>query len=172
MHLLNLANSPVCKMKCFVMQICGGDRPYIGVEMLLLQHTRCNENAIRIFNSTRKMGGPEFSQAYLDRLTTEINDLYSSFIRHNESKNIFAAAKTPAVLFFIIVVCYFTSGVFGILGLQSLSSIVNLVMLLVLVVLGAWVYARYTGEWRETGVAIDEVASSLWENVSNRCSLI
>lgn len=156
---------------CFVLQVCGGDRPYIGPEMLLVQHSRIQERALYIFNSTRKMGGPEFSQSYLERLTAEISELYCSFIRHNESKNIFAAAKTPAVLFFVIVACYFTSGVFGILGLQSISSIVNIVMLLVLIVLGVWVYARYTGEWRETGVAIDEVASALWDNVSNYASL-
>lgn len=114
------------------------------------------------------MGGPEFSQSYLDRLDSEISDLYSNFIRHNESKNIFAAAKTPAVLFFIIVACYFTSGVFGILGLNAVSNIINLAMLLVLVVLGVWVYSRYTGEWRDIGVAVDDIASSLWENVSAR----
>lgn len=114
------------------------------------------------------MGGPEFSQSYLDRLDTEISDLYSNFIRHNESKNIFAAAKTPAVLFFVIVACYFTSGVFGILGLNAVSNIINLAMLLVLVVLGVWVYSRYTGEWRDVGVAVDDIASSLWENVSFR----
>ena len=35
-----------------------------------------------------------------------------------------------------------------------------------LAVLGAWIYARYTGEYREVSVAIDDVADLVWEQVS------
>ena len=93
--------------------------------MLLLQHTRCRDNALRVFNSSRKMGGPEFSKSYYDRLELEISELYDTFIKHNESKNIFAAAKTPAVLFSVIVMFYFVSGIFAISWITIVSECVE-----------------------------------------------
>ncbi len=112
------------------------------------------------------MGGPEFSQAYGERLTTEMGELYENFVKHNESKNIFAAARTPAVFFAIMVICYILAGLLGILGLYSLANLVNLCMGLSLVMLITWAYIRYSGELRDVGVHIDNIADTIWDVVS------
>lgn len=112
------------------------------------------------------MGGAEFSKSYAEQLTTQINEQFEHLVRHNESKNIFAAARTPAVLFSVMVICYVLSGVLGIIGLETLANIINLVMGVALVALITWAYARYSGEHREVGVHIDHIADLIWENVS------
>lgn len=38
---------------------------------------------------------------------------------------------------------------------------------LALLALCAWAYVKYSGEYREVGILIDEVAETLWEQVGN-----
>ncbi|CAL1529427.1 unnamed protein product [Lymnaea stagnalis] len=146
-------------------EMCGGDKPYLNPEALRLEHNRCVERCIDLFHSTRKMGGPEFSQAYEDKLILDITEAYDNFARHNDSKNIFSAARTPAVLFTIVVVTYIISGFFGVCGLEMIANLFNLVMVVFLVLLAAWLYTRYSGEHRNLSLAIDQLADLLWENV-------
>jgi len=61
---------------------------------------------------------------------------------HNESKNIFKAARTPAVFFAAAVIFYILSGIFGLVGIYSLANICNLVMGTALLGLGVWAYIR------------------------------
>ena len=117
---------------------------------------------MKLFKTTRKMGGAEFSQAYGEKLEGELLELYENFIKHNESKNIFAAARTPAVFFALMVICYILAGVLGILGLETFANVVNLLMGVALVMLITWAYVRYSGEHREVGVHIDQVADIIW----------
>lgn len=151
------------------MQICGGELPYIGAETLDIQHKRIMEEAMNQFHSTRKMGGAEFSTQYAEKLKADIEELYVNFQKHNESKNIFAAARTPAVLFSFMVVLYVLSGVLGMLGLETLANVLNIVMVLALVALCTWAYARYSGEYRDVGVAIDSIVDMVWEKVRPIC---
>ena len=146
--------------------MCGGDKPYIGPELLEREHDRILKAAMQLFHSTRKMGGSEFSQTYADKLEEEAQGMYANFIKHNDSKNIFAAARTPAVLFVIMVACYLVAGILGILGLESFANLVNLLMGVALVLLITWAYARYSGDYREIGVHIDKAADMLWDSVS------
>lgn len=92
--------------------------------------------------------------------------MFQQFKAHNESKNIFKAAKTPAVFFAIAVLFYIASGVFGLLGVYSMANFCNLLMGLALVTLITWAYIRYSGEMVEFGRRLDEVALLLWEGVS------
>ena len=140
--------------------------PYISPEHLEREHLRCKEHCLRLFHTTRKMGGKDFSQTYSDKLEEEMNELYDNFVHHNESKNIFAAARTPAVLFAVMVLCYFVAGLFGIIGLESFANIVNLGMTVALLLLITWAYVRYSGEYREVGAHIDKVADFIWDVVS------
>ncbi|ELT99524.1 hypothetical protein CAPTEDRAFT_108499, partial [Capitella teleta] len=143
--------------------VCGGDQPYMGPEVLDREHQRIQERAIHLFHSARKMGGPEFSKVYDEQLQAEVADLYLNYIKHNESKNIFAAARTPAVLFAIMVVCYMVSGILGVIGLETLANLFNLVMGVSLLFLSGWAYVRYSGEYREIGIHIDNLAELIWE---------
>lgn len=146
-------------------QLCGGDQPYLSPRMLESHHLRLRETARELFSSTRKMGGEEFSQQYLDRLTEEIDQTFQNFAKHNEGKNIFAAARTPATLFAVVLAFYFVSGAFGLLGIYSLSNFCNLLMGLSLISLCLWGYVRYSGDMREVGAQIDNIANIIWASL-------
>lgn len=88
------------------------------------------------------MGGEEFSQKYLEQLDIDLEDTYNNYKAHNESKNIFKAARTPAVLFAIAIVMYVLSGIFGAIGIYSFANFCNLIMGLSLFTLTLWAYIR------------------------------
>ncbi|XP_064623844.1 atlastin-2-like isoform X2 [Lineus longissimus] len=146
-------------------KVCGGDRPYMGPELLQREHSRCKNAAVNLFNTTRKMGGPEFSEQYGERLANELEETYENFQKHNDSKNIFSAARTPATIFAVMVFAYVVSGLLGFVGLESLANVFNLVLGISLVVLCIWAYVRYSGDFRELGVYIDQIADHIWEKV-------
>lgn len=72
-----------------------------------------------------------------------MDDAFLQFKAHNESKNIFKAARTPAVFFAIAVTMYILSGIFGLVGLYTLANVCNLVMGVGLLTLVLWAYIRY-----------------------------
>ncbi|KAK3919829.1 Atlastin [Frankliniella fusca] len=114
--------------------VCGGSKPYLSTAHLDAEHLR------------------------------DLEDVYAQFKSHNESKNIFKAARTPAVYFAIVATFYILSGVFGLFGIYSLANTCNLIMGIALVTLVTWFYVRYSGEMIEFGTQLDELANFLWEN--------
>ena len=68
-------------------QIVGGNKPFIGQEHLERQHQRCRTAALDAFKSKRKMGGDEFSQTYLEKLISEIEELHENFLKKNNYKS-------------------------------------------------------------------------------------
>ena len=146
--------------------MCGGDKPYLAAEPLEREHTRARQAALELFHGTRKMGGPEFSEAFERSLLDECDAQFEQLKMHNDSKNIFAAARSPAVLFSVMMACYILSGLLGMLGLETLASVFNLFMGLALLMLSGWSYVRYSGEHRELGMRIDQLTDILWEMVS------
>jgi atlastin len=61
---------------------------------------------------------------------------------HNESKNIFKSARTPAVFFAMAVMFYILSGVFGLVGIYSLANLCDLVIGVAMLSLALWAYVR------------------------------
>lgn len=55
-----------------ILQVCGGDAPYMSSADLAAEHERCYKEAIKLFKATRKMGGAEFSEQFLERLDIDI----------------------------------------------------------------------------------------------------
>ncbi|ESO86215.1 hypothetical protein LOTGIDRAFT_167448 [Lottia gigantea] len=147
--------------------VCGGDKPYINPEMLHLEHKRAFDRAMELFASTKKMGGAEFSEAFSTKLKIEIKEAFDQLVKHNETKNIFAAARTPAVLFTVMVVSYLLAGLFGVVGLESVANLLNLIMVGFLVLMATWLYVRYSGEYRHVAVQIDQLADHIWEKRGN-----
>lgn len=143
--------------------VCGGDKPYLHPDRLEEDHLRCKQSSIDIFKSTRKMGGVEFSKQYLEQLEAEIDEQYENFKKHNDGKNIFSSARTPAVLFTVMTFCYVMSGVFGIVGIESFANLLNLVLGLFLILLVMWIYVRYSGEHVGVGQQIDQIAEFIWD---------
>ncbi|CAH1394350.1 unnamed protein product [Nezara viridula] len=144
--------------------VCGGAKPYLSTALLENEHVRIKLKAMDQFSKKRKMGGEEFSETYRMKLESDMEELYTQFRMHNESKNIFKAAKTPAVFFALAVAFYILSGVFGLVGMYSIANLANLVMGISLVTLITWSYVRYSGEMIAIGEKIDEAAILLWEN--------
>nr|XP_044993415.1 atlastin-2 isoform X1 [Jaculus jaculus] len=149
-------------------QVCGGDKPYIAPSDLERKHLDLKEVAIKQFRSVKKMGGDEFCRRYQDQLEAEIEETYANFIKHNDGKNIFYAARTPATLFAVMFAMYIISGLTGFIGLNSIAILCNLVMGLALTSLCTWAYVKYSGEFRELGTMIDQIAETLWEQRSPR----
>lgn len=113
------------------------------------------------------MGGEEFSRRYLQQLEGEIDEVFVQYIKHNDSKNIFHAARTPATLFVVIFVMYVAAGITGFVGVDIIASLCNMILGLALITLCTWAYIRYSGEYRELGAVIDQVAGALWDQVSH-----
>uniref|UniRef100_A0A3Q3IAW7 GB1/RHD3-type G domain-containing protein n=1 Tax=Monopterus albus TaxID=43700 RepID=A0A3Q3IAW7_MONAL len=145
--------------------VCGGDKPYIAPADLEHFHEEFREHSVRYFRSVKKMGGEEFCQRYQNQLESELDEAYTNFSKHNDGKNIFYAARTPATLFAVMFVTYVVSGVTGFIGLSTLAALANMVMGMALLSLCTWAYVRYSGEFRELGTLIDQVAETLWEQV-------
>ncbi|XP_063627799.1 atlastin-like isoform X1 [Cydia splendana] len=146
-------------------EVCGGAKPYLQTQLLEAEHGRVRDKALHAFHSKRKMGGDEFSQSYCEQLVRDLEEQFKQFSAHNESKNIFKAARTPSVFFAIAMFFYVLSGIFGLVGLYPIANLCNLAMGVALLTLVLWAYIRYSGEMRELGVTIDDTANVLWENV-------
>lgn len=144
-------------------EICGGPKPYLNAGHLESEHLRIMDKALHQFDTKRKMGGKEFSKTYRAKLEKDMSETYDQFCAHNESKNIFKAARTPAVFCALSVMFYILSGVFGLFGVYSLANTCNLAMGVALLTLILWAYIRYSGELREIGAQIDDLANLIWE---------
>ncbi|KAL4710857.1 hypothetical protein ACJJTC_012949 [Scirpophaga incertulas] len=146
-------------------EVCGGARPYLQHQLLHAEHQRARDKALLAFHAKRKMGGDDFSRTYRDQLALDLEEHYQQFRAHNESKNIFKAARTPSVFCALALVLYVASGVLGLLALYPLANLCNLAMGLALLTLLLWAYIRYSGEMRELGVTIDDIANFIWDNL-------
>lgn len=146
-------------------KLCGGDQPYISPKELEALHLRLKDKARENFEGTRKMGGDAFCKKYLDKLLAELDEIFVNFQKHNESKNIFAAARTPACLFSVVIFCYIISGIFGFSGIYFLANLFNVLLGVVLMALVGWIWIQYSGELRELGHMIDLFANVLWVHV-------
>ncbi|MEE6474835.1 hypothetical protein FKM82_010513 [Ascaphus truei] len=166
-NLSALAGAKDAYSKCME-QFCGGDKPYIAPSDLERKHLDLKERSIKQFRSVKKMGGEEFCRRYQDQLEAEMDETYANFMKHNDGKNLFFAARTPATLFAVMFAMYIISGLAGFIGLNSIATICNLVMGLALLFFCTWAYVKYSGEFRELGTLIDQLAEILWEQRSPR----
>ncbi|KPI92121.1 Atlastin [Papilio xuthus] len=121
-------------------EVCGGAKPYLQTQLLEAEHGRARDKALHAFHAKRKMGGDEFSHAYCEQLVQDLEEQFVQFRGHNESKNIFKAARTPSVFFAIAMFFYVLSGVFGLLGVYALANLCNLAMGVALLTLVMWAY--------------------------------
>ncbi|XP_038847913.1 atlastin-2-like isoform X1 [Salvelinus namaycush] len=145
--------------------VCGGDKPYIAPADLERCHEEVKECSLRQFRSVKKMGGEDFCKKYQEQLEGELDEAYSNFHKHNEGKNIFYAARTPATLFVVMFATYIVSGLTGFIGMNTIAMLANLVMGVALMTLCMWAYVKYSGEFRDVGTIIDLLAETLWEQV-------
>lgn len=72
--------------------------------------------------------------------------------------------RTPAVLVSVMIVDYILQEIFQLIGLDSIAAIFSSILLIVITALSIWAYARYSGNMRDIGQAIDDGVTWLWEN--------
>uniref|UniRef100_A0A0R3S0R0 GB1/RHD3-type G domain-containing protein n=1 Tax=Elaeophora elaphi TaxID=1147741 RepID=A0A0R3S0R0_9BILA len=152
--------------------VCGGDAPYMSSADLAAEHERCYKEAIKLFKATRKMGGAEFSEQFLERLDIDIEasvlkflqEQYESFIKVNNSKNLFKSMRTPAVLVTFMIVDYVLQEFFQLLGLDTIAGLFSAALCIAVVSLGIWAYSRYSGNLRDIGVLVDDAVTWAWQN--------
>ncbi|XP_029189350.2 atlastin-1-like [Acropora millepora] len=146
-------------------KLCGGDTPYLAPHELEKKHAEAKEASLAIFRGTRKMGGSEFGKEYLERLEKEVNEAFVNFEKLNDGKNIFNAARTPAVFFTVVVLGYFFASVFASVGLLSFVRMWNLIIWTGLLAIVVWAYIRFSGEFRDFGAKLDHAAELIWDEV-------
>lgn len=84
-----------------------------------------------------------------------MDESFLQFKAHNESKNIFKAARTPAVFFAIAVTMYILSGIFGLVGLYTIANVCNLIMGIGLLTLVLWAYIRQVKNYNVHEIIFD-----------------
>ncbi|XP_028815848.1 atlastin-3-like [Denticeps clupeoides] len=147
-------------------KICGGDLPYAAPSSLEEKHEFFLREALRLFSSTKKMGGQEFCGRFQAQLQSELEELWESFSKHNESKNVFSAFRTPAVLFVLVCLLYVLSGLLSFIGLTAISFACDCVLGLAMMAMISWAFIRYSGKYHGVGTAIDQAAGVLLEQAT------
>jgi len=146
-------------------ELCGGDAPYLNPTELEKKSGLYKAKAVELFKATRKMGGETVSKEYEEQLGANLDELFDTYSKINASKNVFNAARTPAVYICIMVVAYMLSGFFGMIGITTLAALCNFVLGTALLAVVMWAYIRFSGELREIGTQLDQVAEWVWDEV-------
>ncbi|KAI4897269.1 hypothetical protein NFI96_024642, partial [Prochilodus magdalenae] len=147
-------------------KVCGGELPYVAPDALEEKHKFFLRESLHHFASIKKMGGQDFCNRYQAQLESELNELWESFSKHNESKNVFSAFRTPAVLFVLVCFLYVLSGLLLFIGLGSVSFACDCVLGLAMIAMLTWAFIRYSGQYRSVGSAIDQAAGVLLEQAT------
>ncbi|XP_076015750.1 atlastin-3-like [Genypterus blacodes] len=147
-------------------KVCGGDLPYVAPESLTEKHLFSFREALHAFSSTKKMGGQEFCDRYQEQLETELGQMWQSYLKHNESKNLFSAFRTPAVLFVLVCFLYIVSGVLFFVGLTTFALVCDCAMGVAMLSMLTWAFIRYSGQYRHVGVTIDQAAGVVLEKAT------
>lgn len=146
----------------------GGNRPYVHPDRLKSEHDKKKKKAMNEFRHARKMGGPEFSSSYEQKLIAELEEAYENLCKHNKTKNFFSTARTPIVLVIMCVLSYLLAGIFALLGLSPVVFLFNTFMWLMLILVITIVYVRYSGVLINIGHQIDKFANFIWEWLMER----
>ncbi|RWS30437.1 atlastin-2-like protein [Leptotrombidium deliense] len=143
-------------------EVCGGNKPFMHPKMLTEKHDELKVTAIQTFHKARKMGGKEFSEAYLQKLEEEINTAYEHFEAQNKSKNMFSILGSPAVLLVWCIICYVISRFLELIGIMSLANLFFLFGTVSLMLTIAYMFFRYGGTFPDFVQAIDAMAETVW----------
>ncbi|KAG2467457.1 atlastin-3-like [Polypterus senegalus] len=155
-----------------MVQMCGGDHPYVSPQILEEVHIQFVQKSMEHFHFIKKMGGRDFSLRYQNQLEHQLAELYENFLKHNQGKNIFSTFTTPAVLFVLVTVLYLLSSLSGLLGVSLLAQLCNFFIGIVVITLFIWTYILYIGEYQNLGAFIDHGANFLLKQATSRMNAI
>jgi len=146
-------------------ELVGGDKPYLNAQDIEEHHLRISDLAMEEFDKMKKMGGEEYSSKYREQLRDEIEETFSQYKAHNESKNIMNIAGTPLTLAFIWIFLYLLSQVAALVLLGPIVAVAQYLQLATVLTASAWGYTKYSGKYPAVGVAVDGWTSRVWELV-------
>lgn len=126
----NLAAVAVCKdfYNEQMEVICGGDQSYVRPEELEQHHAQYRAETINMFEGIRKMGGPEFSEGYLERLLADIDETFVEIKKQNNRKNLMATLRTPIGLCVAFIGLYSCSSFLSLFNLSTAARICSLLV--------------------------------------------
>lgn len=145
-------------------EVCGGNCPFVSPKVLEDKHHEFLQLSLDSFDSTRKMGGDEFSAQYREKLTADLTEGYENYVKSNAAKNVFRNVRTPAVFFTFGSIFYILYGLFDFLYLTSLSSLCFILVVSSLIFISTWSVVQFTGHYSEVGQSLELVADFLWES--------
>lgn len=143
-------------------ELVGGEKPYLSPVDLDSEHLRLSELAMSEFDKRKKMGGDEMNAGYRQQLVEEMEETFTQYKAHNESKNIMNVAGTPITLIFIWMMLYLISQIASLLFLGFLLTIASYLQLATVVAGIAWGFSKYSGQYQVVGEAVDNVAGGVW----------
>ena len=153
-------------MYCELMdETCGSSKPYVSPNVLQEKHIESEKAALDCFDSTRKMGGMEFSVQYREKLAQDLEELHESYVQTNSAKNVFKNLRTPCVFFFFAVIFYVLTGLLDFLYFTKLSALSYIAALMFIIGISTWAYVQFTGQYQEVGQALDRIADAVWESL-------
>jgi atlastin-3 len=112
--------------------ICGGSKPFLNPKVLAKKHEEFKCEAMNCFNKYRKMGGKEFSKAYIQKLLEEINTSFEHFEAQNKSKNMFNILGSPLILLLWCFICFLFSKIFDLVAITPMANLFSLLSSLLL----------------------------------------
>ncbi|XP_072407357.1 atlastin-2-like [Chiloscyllium punctatum] len=146
--------------------LCGGDKAYLSPSKIRERHQVYLEAAIEKFRAIKKMGSQALIMQSEDRLTRDINEMLISYLKFNQSKNLFSIVRTPSAMLLLIISIHVLSGFLGLLGFGFLSVIFNFVIGLCSLTLLTWSYVKYTGQSPLLGEIIDSLSEKILSGIT------
>ncbi|KAL4710851.1 hypothetical protein ACJJTC_012943 [Scirpophaga incertulas] len=142
-------------------EVCGGTRPYLPPRSLEEEHQRARDKALHAFHARRKMGGDQFANTYSAQLLKELEEQFEQLRAHNEGKNLFRMASTPAALALVTLLCWLLAAAASSAGVVSVARLANAMALAVAAALVMWLYSRLTGNMRDQAMKLDELVETV-----------
>ncbi|XP_068619110.1 atlastin-like [Battus philenor] len=151
-------------------EVAGGIRPYLAPDRLAEEHRRARDKALHSFQTKKKMGGDTKSEIYKEQLLQELEEQFERVRAQNESKNLLGMMGAGVVFGFLLLVGCVVNMIGGAIGLKILELVGQAIAIAALGALCVWVYSRFTGQMREMGQVLDDVAMNLRNGVLQNLS--
>lgn len=121
-NLAAVANSKSYYLKA-MKDVCGSHKPYVNPKILEQKHAQLLKESLQLFESTKKLGEPDYSKSFSDNLMRELVQSFDEFVETNNSKNMFNMWGSPLILLCLWFLAFTLSRFFEILGIGPLANL-------------------------------------------------
>lgn len=103
--------------------ICGANKPYVNPNILEQKHNQLLKESLDMFESTKKLGEPEYSQSFSANLSKDLTSNFADFIEMNNSKNMFNLWGSPLILLCFWFIAFTLSRFFELVGIGPVANL-------------------------------------------------